>query len=159
MFGTMKKGANAYVNVGVETGVMSASPHKLIVMLFEGAEAALRGALQQMAANDVPAKGRSISKAIDIVQNGLRASLDKKAGGEIAANLDALYGYMIDRLLQANLHNDAERINEVLRLLSDLHGAWKAIAPNAANEPVQPQAARAASHDALAPRPSAFVSA
>ncbi|GAB3410100.1 flagellar export chaperone FliS [Massilia agilis] len=158
MFGSMKKGASAYASVGIETGVMSASPHKLIVMLFEGAQTTLRMAVQLMQAGDVPGKGRAISKGIDIIQNGLRASLDKNAGGEIAANLDALYAYMIERLLQANLHNDPERITEVLRLLGELHDAWKAIAPVAANEPAVASAA-APGNDALAPRNTSFVSA
>lgn len=155
MFGSMKKGASAYASVGIETGVMSASPHQLILMLFEGAETTLRSALQQMQAGDVPGKGRAISRGIDIIQNGLRASLDAKAGGEIAANLNSLYVYMIERLLQANLHNDQERIHEVLRLLGELHGAWKAIAPVAANEP----SAGADGRPALAPNPTSFVSA
>ena len=129
MFGSMKSGANAYAKVGVETGVMAANPHKLIVMLFEGAEVALRLARQQMADGDVPAKGRSISKAINIIDNGLRASLDKKAGGEIATNLEALYEYMVERLLHANLNNSSEMLQEVLQLLAELRGAWEAIAP------------------------------
>jgi flagellar protein FliS len=129
MFGSMKNGANAYAKVGVETGVMAANPHKLIVMLFEGAETAVRLARQQMANGDVPAKGRSISKAINIIDNGLRASLDKKAGGEIAANLESLYEYMVGRLVLANLHNSPEMLQEVLQLLGELRGAWEAIAP------------------------------
>jgi flagellar protein FliS len=127
----MKSGANAYAKVGVETGVMAADPHKLIVMLFEGAETALRLARQQMADGDVPAKGRSISKAINIIDNGLRASLDKKAGGEIAANLEALYEYMVERLLHANLNNSSDMLQEVLSLLGELRSAWESIAPAA----------------------------
>ena len=161
MFGSMKKGVNAYVNVGVETGVLAASPHQLILMLFEGAEASLRSAMLQMKAGDIPAKGRAISKAIDIIQNGLRASLDKKAGGAIAENLDALYEYMGTRLLQANLNNSPEMIQEVLGLLGELHGAWKAIAPaaNPAQAVAAPRAQAASPYDALAPRTSSFVSA
>ena len=70
------------------------------------------------------AKGSAISKAISIIDNGLRASLDKEAGGEIAANLDALYDYMSRRLLHANLKNDVTIIDEVHGLLADLRGAW-----------------------------------
>ena len=141
MFGSMKSGANAYAKVGVETGVMAADPHKLIVMLFEGAETALRLARQQMADGDVPAKGRSISKAINIIDNGLRASLDKKAGGEIAANLEALYEYMVERLLHANLNNSSDMLQEVLSLLGELRGAWESIAPG---NPAKPETAPAA---------------
>jgi flagellar protein FliS len=127
MFGTMKSGASAYAKVGVETGVMAASPHKLIVMLFDGAVAAVGSALTHMRASNIPEKGKAISKAIQIIENGLRASLDRKAGGEISENLDALYEYMQHRLLMANLQNQPEILEEVQRLLSELREAWNAI--------------------------------
>lgn len=160
MFGTMNSGANAYSKVGVETGVLAASPHKLIVMLFEGAEVALRNARQQMNAGDTGAKGRSISKAILIIENGLRDSLDRKAGGEIAENLASLYEYMVGRLLEANLKNSDALIGEVLSLLSELKQGWEAIAPAAAPLPAAaPRAVAANSYDSLAPRASTYVSA
>lgn len=127
MFGTMKRGVNAYANVGLETGIASASPHKLIVMLYDGALVALLNAKSNIAAGNIAAKGKALSHAITIIDNGLRASLDRTAGGEIAANLDALYDYMSRRLLQANLKNDVTVIDEVHRLLADLRGAWVAI--------------------------------
>jgi flagellar protein FliS len=160
MFGSSKKGAAAYSHVGVETGVMSASPHKLIVMLFQGAEAALQRALHLMAAGDVPGKGRAISNAIDIIQNGMRASLDQKAGGEIAANLDALYEYMVRRLLEANLNNSQDHIREVQALLGDLRSAWEQIGPadaQPAAAPVAPPQHNVAADDGLSPRSSYFV--
>lgn len=131
MFGTMKRGVNAYANVGLETGIASASPLKLIIMLYDGALAALLGAKVNMAAGNIAAKGSAISKAITIIDNGLRASLDRGAGGEIADNLDALYDYMSRRLLQANLQNDVAIVEEVHRLLADLRSAWVAIGDNA----------------------------
>jgi flagellar protein FliS len=141
MFGTNRNGVNAYANVGIETGVAAASPHKLIVMLYDGACVAIRSALMHMQNGDIPAKGTAISKAMSIIENGLRASLDVKAGGEIAANLDALYEYMGKRLLQANLENDAAKLDEVLRLLSDLRTSWNAIGepkPSQPEAPAQP---------------------
>jgi flagellar protein FliS len=123
----MKSGASAYANVGVETGVMAASPHKLIVMLFDGAVAAVGSALVHMQAGSIPEKGKAISKAIQIIENGLRASLDRKAGGQIGENLDALYEYMQHRLLLANLQNDPAILEEVQRLLNELREAWNAI--------------------------------
>jgi flagellar protein FliS len=123
----MKRGVNAYANVGLETGIASASPHKLIVMLYDGALVALLSAKTNIAANNIAAKGSAISKAITIIDNGLRASLDKEAGGEIASNLDALYDYMSRRLLHANLKNDVPAIDEVHGLLADLREAWVAI--------------------------------
>jgi flagellar protein FliS len=139
MFGTMKSGANAYARVGVETGVMAASPHKLIVMLFEGAMVAVATAAKQMADGDIAGKGKSISKAISIIEEGLRASLDRKAGGEIAANLDSLYQYMNTRLVIANRDNQVDILEEVQRLLGELKGAWEQIAPGETKaQPAQP---------------------
>jgi len=137
MFGTKQFGVNAYAKVGVETGVASASPHQLIVMLFDGAMRSIGAAIVNMKANNIAAKGEAISKAILIIDSGLRASLDKKAGGEIAESLDALYEYMGTRLLQANLKNDVTILEEVQRLLGDLRSAWNAIENSPA---VQPQA-------------------
>ncbi|AMR81954.1 flagellar export chaperone FliS [Cupriavidus nantongensis] len=123
---------NAYAQVGVETGAMSASPHRLIVMLFDGARAAIAKARFHMEAGDIPAKGNAISKAIDIIVNGLNAVLDHDAGGEIAADLEALYDYMVRRLMQANLHNDTGLLTEVDGLLGNLASAWAQI-----GEPLQ----------------------
>ena len=117
----------AYSNTGMETGVFSADPHKLILLLFEGASLAISSALGHMARNEVAQKGRSISHAIAIINKGLQASLDMKAGGEIAQNLFDLYDYMTRRLLHANLNNDPEALKEVLKLIGELKGAWEAI--------------------------------
>lgn len=124
MFGSPARGANAYANVSMETGVSSATPHKLIVMLFDGALVAVATALNHMKAKNIAAKGQAISKAILIIDSGLRASLDKKVGGQIATSLDALYEYMSNRLLIANLKNQPEILEEVHRLLTDLKSAW-----------------------------------
>lgn len=160
MLGSMKSGASAYAKVGIETGVVAASPHKLISMLFEGAIVAIRAASQHMQAGDIEAKGKSISKAIDIIDNGLKASLDIKAGGEIAANLQALYQYMSGRLLEANLKNAPELLDEVKALLTDVSSAWEAIGQpqQAAAEAPLPQVARSP-YDSLAPAARAYVSA
>lgn len=152
MFGSSRaQGANAYAKVGIETGVIAASPHKLIVMLYDGAIVALTNAVHHMNKGDIPAKGNSISKAIAIIENGLRASLDKKAGGEIALSLDALYEYMNNRLLQANALNQIEGITEVQNLLKDLKSSWEAISPD---KPQVETVAPRTSQDPLAPRRS-----
>lgn len=162
MLGSMKTGASAYATVGIETGVVAASPHKLISMLFEGAIVAIRAASQHMQAGEIEAKGKAISKAIDIIDNGLKASLDAKAGGEIAANLHALYQYMSARLLEANLKNSPELLDEVRSLLADLSAAWEAIGrPQqvAATEAQPQQVAPRQSYDNLAPATRAYVGA
>jgi flagellar secretion chaperone FliS len=159
MFGSMKNGASAYAKVGVETGVLAANPHKLIVMLFDGALVAVATAIEQMKNKDIPGKGMSISKAIMIIDNGLRASLDKNVGGEIAANLDALYEYMSHRLLVANLNNQPEVLEEVHRLLSELKSAWDAIGSTVNTVPPTELAPKPVAYDDLTPRTTTFVSA
>lgn len=125
-----RSGVQAYAQVGMESGVMSASPHQLIVMLFDGAQSALVRARILMNQGDIPAKGAALSKAIDIINNGLNAGLDLEKGGEMAENLSALYDYMSRRLLHANLHNDEQAITEVLALLENIADAWRQIGPN-----------------------------
>lgn len=158
MFGSSQSGASAYAAVGTETSVVGASPHELIVMLFDGAIVALKSAIQLMNAGDIPGKGHAISKAILIIDGGLRASLNKEAGGQIAVNLDSLYEYMSMQLLQANLKNRLELLHEVLTLLEDLRSSWNGISPNslpkATNIPKPPPM-----YDALAPRSTTFTSA
>lgn len=127
MYATTTNPISAYQKIGVETGVESANPHKLILMLFEGAQEALAKAKMHIRHTEVAKKGEMLSKAIMIIDHGLKASLDMNAGGELAMHLQALYDYMTNRLLIANLNNDIEIINEVNKLLNELHGAWKAI--------------------------------
>ncbi|MCE9638739.1 MAG: flagellar export chaperone FliS [Betaproteobacteria bacterium] len=129
MFATAQHGINAYMSVGLETGVPEADPHKLILMLYEGALLALADAKLHMARRETAAKGRALSKAIMIIESGLRASLDVKAGGELGERLDALYAYMCDCLLRANLHDRPEAVDEVSRLLNELREAWEQIRP------------------------------
>lgn len=159
MFGSTRNGAQAYAKVSVETGVVAASPHKLIVMLFDGALVAIATALVQMKSGNVAAKGQSISKAITIIDSGLRASLDKKVGGSIALSLDSLYEYMSNRLLIANLKNQPEILEEVQRLLQDLKSAWEQIDPaaTAATQPDVPMAKPV--YDALEPHVSNLIKA
>jgi flagellar protein FliS len=127
MYAAARHALNAYSKVGTETGVMTANPHKLVLMLFEGAQLAVAEAKLHMLRNETPAKGGAISKAIMIIDHGLRASLDVEAGGEMAEKLYALYEYMTNRLLVANLRNETKALEEVARLLAELHGAWEAI--------------------------------
>lgn len=129
MFGSFSTRAAAYAQVGVETGVSAADPHKLILMLFDGALLSIGTASAAMENQDIPAKGQAISKAIEIIVNGLKASLDLDAGGELAARLSALYDYMSERLLYANLNNSRPALDEVHGLLETLREAWAGIAP------------------------------
>jgi len=148
----------AYANVGLETGVMAASPHKLVVMLFEGAMLQVTLAKQHMKNLNIAPKGKAVSRAIAFIETGLRASLDKNVGGELAQNLDALYAYMTKRLVTANAKNDPEILDEVYRLLSELKGAWEAIGSEKGAPPMQAPAPTV-NTDPLAPRKSRLVKA
>jgi flagellar protein FliS len=130
----------AYTQVGVEVNVAVASPHKLILLLFDGAIKAISLAKFNMQNKKIAAKGEALSRAIAIIDEGLKRSLDVKAGGELAENLSALYEYMCIRLLQANLRNDLEALQEVTKLLTELRGAWAAIekSPEVAGNSVKP---------------------
>ncbi len=121
-----------YQQMSAQTGVAYASPHRLIQMLMEGALeriAVAKGCIQRQ---DIAAKGEQIGKAIDIV-GGLRDGLNHEVGGELSANLDALYNYMQRRLVEANLRSDVIILDEVADLLRPVKDAWNAIgsAPNA----------------------------
>ena len=83
-----------------------------------------------MEQNRIAARGESISKAIDIICNGLKASLDLEKESEIAGRLEALYDYMVLRLLRANLKSDLKALEEVSELLETIHSAWREITPD-----------------------------
>ncbi|WP_250459750.1 flagellar export chaperone FliS [Microbulbifer litoralis] len=125
-------GAAAYSRVGVESDVLSASPHRLITLLFDGADSAIRRAAVYLQDGNVAERGKSISKALDIVNNGLLASLDRERGGELAGNMAALYDYIARLLLRANLRGDAAALDEAGRLLRELASAWREIDPQGA---------------------------
>ena len=146
MFSASPRAAmNAYRNVGVESIVDSASPHKLVLMLFDGARAAVSSAKAHLSSRDIAAKCKSISQAIAIIDGGLKASLDLNVGGDLAKNLSDLYAYMTQRLLQANLNNDLAALEEVSRLLEQLGSAWATLAATpAAAKPDSAQPTRSA---------------
>lgn len=126
---------NGYTRVAAESGVSSADPHQLIHMLFEGALAAICQARSHLQAKRVADKGAAIGKAIRIIDEGLKISLDRKAGGELATRLLELYDYLVMRLLQANLRNDEAALIEVAQRLSELRDAWASIRPAVAAGP------------------------
>lgn len=121
--------ANAYRQVGNQTAVAAATPHRLIEMLFEGCMDALAQAKGALRSGQVDVKGRALGRAVRIVDEGLRAALDLRDGGPLAADLHALYGYLTMRLTAANLRNDEAAIEECQRLLNPLREAWQAIGP------------------------------
>jgi len=125
----MNSAMNEYKKAGVHAEVMEADPHRLIQMLMEGAMeriAIAKGAMQQ---KNVALKGERISSAISIIE-GLRASLDMNAGGDISANLESMYEYMTNRLLEANMNDDADILDEVADLMRKIKSGWDEIPSN-----------------------------
>lgn len=115
-----------YRNMGLKSAVEDATPHRLIQMLMDGALDKIAAARGFMERGETAQKGAHISWAVSII-DGLRVSLDKSVGGEIARNLDDLYNYMMTRLTQANLDNDTACLNEVAGLLRQVKEGWDAI--------------------------------
>lgn len=115
----------SYRRMDLESDVLGADPHRLIVLLFDGAEAALTRAQACLATKDINGKSDALVKAIEIINDGLSASLNTESGGELAGNLKALYDYMVSRLIHANIHMDPIAVSEVQKLLGEIAGAWR----------------------------------
>ncbi|MGK3136982.1 flagellar export chaperone FliS [Pantoea trifolii] len=120
-------GTQAYAKIGVESSVMSANQQQLVTLLFDGAISALVRARLFMQDNNIQGKGNSISKAINIIEGGLKQGLDEQSGDDLTDNLLGLYSYMVRRLVQANLRNDVEALEEVEGLLRNIADAWKEV--------------------------------
>jgi flagellar secretion chaperone FliS len=128
MFQTMSNASAAYTRIGLDMGVETATPHKLILMLYDGAILALSTASSQLEHGNKRGMSESILKASNIIAQGLRDSIAAKEGGDLAERLSALYDYMNVRLQFANIKGDQQIIREVSGLLQELRGAWEEIA-------------------------------
>lgn len=119
-------GLQAYQRVNTQTSITDADPHKLIQLLYAGALERINMAKNRMQAKDHAAKGKLITKAIEII-GGLRTFLDLEKGGELSLRLEALYEYMERTLLEASAKNDPEKLEEVARLLRSVKEGWDGI--------------------------------
>jgi flagellar protein FliS len=119
------QGANvsAYQNMGTHGGVAAANPHGLILLLMNGAIERIAKARGCIVNQSYAEKSQLLHRAVAIIDE-LRNSLNFKAGGQIAGNLDALYEYMCTRIMQANAANKPEWLDEVSRLLGEIRSAW-----------------------------------
>lgn len=122
-----KQGTHAYAQVDLHSKVAGATPHQLITMLFEGAHSAIVRARLYFENGNIAKRGEMISKAINIIDNGLRSALDFDKGQQIALDLDALYRYMSRTLLNANLNNDSSQLAHVDEILMNIADTWKEI--------------------------------
>ena len=136
------RAANAYRQVGVQSGVDGANPHQLIQMLFDGLLQSLNEARGAMLRGEVEAKGRLIGKSVRILDEGLKGALNPAQGGEIAANLRSLYTYCVARLTLANLRNDVAPLEEVVALIAPVAQSWSAIGTDVPASSAAPDQAR-----------------
>lgn len=146
------QGANAYRNVGLQTQSPQQDPYQLVVMMFDATLECLNRARGAIIEGEVHVKVDNISKAVRIIQEGLRTSLDMEQGGELAGNLANLYDYCVMRLTQANAANSVELLEEVTDLIKPVADAWKQLRPGAKSEQTS---ATPASAEVLTPKKQA----
>jgi flagellar protein FliS len=135
----------AHARTRVVTGVAPATPQRLVVMLHDGAVEAVAAAKTALARGNVRARSGGICKAISIIERGLRPALRVNTGSDAAADLFVLYGYIVNRLLYANLSKHAASLDEAVHLLQELREAWETLDGNGrgvSEEQLQPQRAR-----------------
>ena len=119
-----------YAQVGAHSGIVYANPHQLVQMLLSGALDRVAMAKGHMMRAEIGQKAECISRSIAII-DGLRMSLNKDMGGELARNLDDLYDYMARKLLEANSQDKPKLLDEVSSLLAEIKDAWDAIPESA----------------------------
>lgn len=112
-----------------KTQVTTASREKVLLMLYEGAIRFTKQANSAMEKGKIAEKGTYISKATAILSE-LMATLDFKAGGQLAVDLENLYVFMIDKLIEGNINNDPKCLADVENLLQTLYKAWKDVIEN-----------------------------
>lgn len=119
-------GAKQYQQVNLTSEVLDADPHRLIQMLMEASLTRMAQAKAAMERGEMDTKANLLGRVNDIIQT-LQGSLDHNAGGELSANLERLYDYMVRRLLEASLHNDQSMVDEVIRLMLEVKSGWDGI--------------------------------
>jgi len=115
-----------YKSVDLRATVETASPHKLISMLLEGALTSLAKAKGSIERNQIEDRTEHLNKASDIIV-GLKGSLDLEKGGEVALNLDELYNYIIRQVVLANRENSADKVQEVMNLILEIRQGWSSM--------------------------------
>lgn len=111
------------------TGVLTANRETILLMMYAGALRFLKGAIEAAEKKDIATKNRLITRTQQIV-NELRSTLNFDASKEIATHLDMLYGFITQRLIQANAEKDSSEkalssLNEALGILNTLNSAWE----------------------------------
>jgi flagellar protein FliS len=127
MIASNRRAASAYRSIGIETRAAGHDQHQLVALMYESLLENLNATIGAMAQRDIAAKVSHINKALRILQEGLYANLDLERGGEISANLAAVYDYATMALTQANLKNDEAKVQEVIGMIKPIAEAWSQI--------------------------------
>jgi flagellar protein FliS len=128
-----QNGIGAYQTAGITT----ADPKKIVLMCYELAIGQLKKAKTHFELKEFEAKAKSLQAAMNVIHE-LRQALDFNLGGDVAKNLDALYHYMTNRLIDGDLKKDAKAFDEVADMLEELLSAWKEIFTSAPVNTVDP---------------------
>lgn len=140
--------------------VMTASPAKLVSMLYDKVVLSLKEAIAAIESGDIEGRWRANARAMEIITH-MWSTLDVEKGGEIAQNLESLFSFMLTRLPEVDIRNDPEPARDVIGLIEPLRDAWRELAKRdggggpAGAEPSRPTAANSAS----GPTPSTSFSA
>jgi flagellar secretion chaperone FliS len=132
----MQRSFNQYQKLRLETQVAAASSHDLIQLLYEGCLESLNQALGAMERGEQLGHVKPLTKASRLIDEGLRAGLDMKAGGEVAHNLNALYDYLLVLIGRAHARRDPELVKESIGLLVPVADAWRSIKYNHTGAPL-----------------------
>jgi flagellar biosynthetic protein FliS len=124
-----KTGQSAYAQVSLESQVAGATPHQLITLLLEGAVSAMVRAKIYFETGNIAKRGEMISRAINIIDNGLRASLNHEVGGQVTEEMESLYEYVSRSLLLLNLEKKPEELPHLIEIMNNLSTTWKEIEP------------------------------
>jgi flagellar biosynthetic protein FliS len=124
-----KTGQSAYAQVSLESQVAGATPHQLITLLLEGAVSAMMRAKIYFETGNIAKRGEMISRAINIIDNGLRASLNHEVGGRVTEEMESLYEYVSRSLLLLNLEKKPEELPHLIEIMTNLSTTWKEIEP------------------------------
>lgn len=130
MTGTLARATAAYQ----EVNVTARSPLELVVLLYDGALTAIEQARDALAQRDLVAKRKAMTKAFAIVGH-LQSTLNMEEGREVAEQLDRLYVFVTDRLVEFNTQGRREALDEAARVMTTLRDAWAAIAQAGAGAP------------------------
>lgn len=126
MYGNTQENYDAFYETDMAAKVAAATPHQLVMMMFDGLEDELVRAKSHILAKRYERKAQSINKCIDIL-NALTSALDYEKGGELATNLASIYDHCVHRLYEASNALSAEMIGEVEVLIAELRDGWNAI--------------------------------